>query len=404
MRYGKIRFENNGCAAALGRLSLSNDVKCGAKTMTAFRYNKGNRSRVRQTVIFQRLTGLVLAAGFSAIAGAGPSIEEVRLQGELFQGQGVTINGNGFGPGDRGVPVMWHRIDNAVQYDNVGHGDQAPLGGDYVWGQGRPSNPVMINREASAQRHQYSDANYESPGGNSFVGDAIVAGGNSAEASTDELYLSYWVKFDRDPYERANAASHKFVRVWGGGHDGFRTAWTGWTLLGGGVHAYSLPSANESVWEANRWHFHEHWVSTTEGRMRTYVDGKLRNDWHDTNPDTLMRDHSAGPRVSLLGFNPAHGEGYVREAKFYMDDIVINNSRARVVLSDSGEWSDSMHREYQPPSDWSDGSISIDLNYGSLKKEQALYLYVVNHEGEVNSEGVPLDCPECPEPTELRVE
>lgn len=354
------------------------------------------------------MTKGICLLSFSIIAGfavANPAKSEMNISDGTAQGSEVTLSGSGFGGVNNPEPVIWDQVDNQSGYSAVGNGQVVPTNNGAPWTD--VSGDIVVKRGGS-QRHQYSDASYSSGGGKAFVGNP--AGGGAKE----ELFLSYWVKFDRDPYERENAAAHKFVRIWGGDHQDLRVSWNVWGLgvsnrNAGGTSssmAYGKPSANESVWEADTWHLHEVWVSTEEGRIRTWVDGKLRIDWENQDTRYLKTDHPNGPRVSLLGWNPAHGEGYVGDAKFEMDDILIQESRARVLLSQSEKWDDSSHHEYQPVSSWSDGEIEFDLNLGSLDRDGDLYVYVVNQDGEVNQEGFALEkCKECPEaPEDLNVE
>ncbi len=86
--------------------------------------------------------------------------------------------------------------------------------------------------------------------------------------------------------------------------------------------------------------------------------------------------------------NPA----LVRDLSVWWDDVYIsiNNGQARVELCDSPAWSTRKHCEIQPPSSWSDSSVSITLNQSSFEASDMAYLYAVDSTGVVNSAGYPI--------------
>jgi len=83
-------------------------------------------------------------------------------------------------------------------------------------------------------------------------------------------------------------------------------------------------------------------------------------------------------------------DSYGANALEWWDDAYIDNTRARVELSDSATWAGATHREIQISSLWSASDISIALNLGSFSVSDTLYLYVVDADGNVNSAGYPL--------------
>lgn len=94
-----------------------------------------------------------------------------------------------------------------------------------------------------------------------------------------------------------------------------------------------------------------------------------------------------GPIHSVsLGYYITNG---FHEANTYWDDIYIDNSWARVELGDAAVYDSCHHREIQPCSRWSNDSIRVKLNLGSLG-EGPVYLFVVD-EDNMPSAGVRLD-------------
>jgi hypothetical protein len=73
-----------------------------------------------------------------------------------------------------------------------------------------------------------------------------------------------------------------------------------------------------------------------------------------------------------------------------MDDFYIQRGTlARVEIGDRSSWKSCTWREIQKPSAWSNSSITIQLNRGSFQQGQTAYLYVVDANGTVNSQGYP---------------
>ncbi len=78
---------------------------------------------------------------------------------------------------------------------------------------------------------------------------------------------------------------------------------------------------------------------------------------------------------------------------FYIlsDDAFIDFTQARIEISDSSVWDETVpvHKELQIPISWEGGNIQIKVNQGSLANLSDKYLFVVDENGVV-SEGFPL--------------
>lgn len=75
--------------------------------------------------------------------------------------------------------------------------------------------------------------------------------------------------------------------------------------------------------------------------------------------------------------------GHSGSFEVYLDDIYIDNTRARVEIGDNSVWADCQHREIQIPSAWSTTEITTTLNKGTFPDGIA-YLYVVDSDGDVS--------------------
>ena len=73
----------------------------------------------------------------------------------------------------------------------------------------------------------------------------------------------------------------------------------------------------------------------------------------------------------------------------YVDDVYIDTTWARVLLGDAADPDECTVLEPQPPTSWSDGSITVTVNLGGLSGDTA-YLFVYDADGNVNSPGFPV--------------
>lgn len=72
------------------------------------------------------------------------------------------------------------------------------------------------------------------------------------------------------------------------------------------------------------------------------------------------------------------------DMQMYFDDIYIDNSLARAELCDTATWPSRTHCEIQPPTSWSDTSITTTYNPGSFATGSTAYFYVIDSTGAVS--------------------
>jgi hypothetical protein len=70
----------------------------------------------------------------------------------------------------------------------------------------------------------------------------------------------------------------------------------------------------------------------------------------------------------------------------FVDDIYIDNTRARIELGNNPIFNNSTHREMQLPTAWSSAgnNIQFTVNKGSFASGESVYLFVVNENGSVS--------------------
>jgi len=93
--------------------------------------------------------------------------------------------------------------------------------------------------------------------------------------------------------------------------------------------------------------------------------------------------------------------------KMNFDDVYIDNSLARVEICDTSTWANRTHCEIQPPTAWAADGITVNYNPGSFTVGQNAFVYVVDSNGNVNSNGTAFtiksasSTPVIPAPTNL---
>ena len=139
------------------------------------------------------------------------------------------------------------------------------------------------------------------------------------------------------------------------------------------------------------WH---HWTlfikqsstgSATDGEIYLWLDGTLV-----ANEDAMNTwNGSISAQRATFAWYIGNAEDDT-EAHMWYDDIYIDNSWQSVWIGDNSNWDNCTHREIQIPAAWSDTSITTEVNQGSFPTCERLYLFVVDADGNVNTQGYPI--------------
>ena len=76
--------------------------------------------------------------------------------------------------------------------------------------------------------------------------------------------------------------------------------------------------------------------------------------------------------------------------RLYVDDVYVDTTQARVEIGNASTWEACSQREIQIPSAWSTTAITVTINRGTFSPGSQVYLYVIDADGNHNSEGYPL--------------
>jgi len=332
---------------------------------------------------------IALICGLSPLSNGSPRISSV--DGDIKEGGTVTITGAGFSTLNL-EQVLYDHVSNQDTYNSLASGSSVPVN-DGPWSDGTNvyGNQLTIVRDGDFRTSHSSAAYYGEV--KSYIGWPRVL----SNAGNQKLYASWWFK----PSQLVNnGGSNKFIRVWDRS-DGTATriSLTQMHMTYSGTSGNSHTSWSTTQPEVNRWNRFEIYIDSGSNSITATLNGNLVQNVKDFQKSST----SEGLTVAQIGFDPSEGSRYSNYS-FRMNDIYVSSSPARVELSTSDVWDPTSKREILTPTSWSDGKITVNLNYFSHDPSDTLYLYVVDGSGTPTKTGIPL-CEKCPgRPESVRVE
>lgn len=344
--------------------------------------------------------------------------------GTLTHGSSVTITGSSFGTKSTATPVAW---DNFSQ-DSVGSAptSTATMGSwtNVGWDSATGVTPFTVStavQRFSGSRSVYANMNREMR--------ACFAGGSDSQT----WFVQYWFYlgpgFAFNSSNMSSLGNIKFFRMWSTGSDtaNVRVSADGtydvavtcesiggsenWNPVISGykyidqVMGYSDPGyvdptctgwkhfendVTTGSWHLFQFEYKDSSVGGSDGVIRWWFDGKLilnRSDFR-----TRDSSNQSFKRPQTVGFYNSHSADG-SSAAFYMSDVYIDNTWARVEIGDASTYAACTHKEIQPATAWTDNadptsdSITVTLNQGSFADESTAYVYVVDSTGAVNANG-----------------
>ncbi|EFC37341.1 predicted protein [Naegleria gruberi] len=194
----------------------------------------------------------------------------------------------------------------------------------------------------------------------------------------DKLYISWWYRNNQDPSSEGD--SNKFIRIWDeySGY-GTRISWT---------HMH-LTCANGTYWNSwtkygkiNAWNHHEFYADLANDRVIATLNGKTMFNV------TCSKDSAQAGRpifVRLIGFD--NGSDHYKNMTTALDSVFIGNSAKRLVLAHVPTFGQIELSEVVPIDEWNSNRIVARWIEGVLDWTKPIYAYVVDENGNFNSQG-----------------
>ncbi len=135
------------------------------------------------------------------------------------------------------------------------------------------------------------------------------------------------------------------------------------------------------VWKTEEVQYQTSGIDVRDGIFNFYQNGVLGTDSKFRN----RKADTPEPYNSLVMSQVSHLAQL--GSRMYYDSLYIDDSWHRVVICSSASFDSCDDREVQIPATWVDNAVKVELNLGGLDTAKPLYLYVVNKDGLVNSEG-----------------
>jgi len=350
--------------------------------------------------------GVSICGAFQALA-AQPVIDSIA--GVVANGTVVTIHGSSLGTKKQGPPLKYDNFENGTVGQNLGNGWQTSGSADA----GTAKLPAYDNskpRGSSSKSVMLDFTTVPTQYGCQF--------GLWPYNPGTKLYISAWAYMTTTGGETRNM---KPIRIWGDypynpvspyeliGSTGFGGGWRYPCVLidymwgatvgySGLIQVYSVPSKQTTKWvpdgmtkfPKDKW---VHWELYADAGTPGLANGSAY--WYQ---DGVIAASMSNIEMLPVGYNWTQimiGHYFAVDSNGahcfqWWDDVYIDNTRARVEISNSATWAGAIHREIQIPSSWSASDIAITVNLGSFSPSDTLYLYVVDSDGNVNSMGYAL--------------
>lgn len=323
-----------------------------------------------------RFTAFIIICLSSQSIFANPSISKATLD----EGA-IEILGSGFG--SQNPMLFWDNVSNAYGSQGARSGDIVRTSSSDLWRESTNQWGTPFTFKVSSDtRSGKSDPYYFGTGHKNFLG---TPNHSKPDRIRNEMYVSWWYKPSKSP--SSEGGSNKFIRIWDSSDgEGTRISWT----------QMHLTCGNSTIWgnwngRVNEWNHHAIHVNLNNDNVKTWVNGTLV---HDGKCNKSSAHQSLPLYVGLIGFD--HGSSSYKTMTTSIDDIYIASSQARVEISSDARWSTTMAKEVLPVTSWTNSKIVVQPVYGKIKLSNEMYIYVVDEQGRVNTQGIRVDCQQCP--------
>jgi len=310
---------------------------------------------------------------------AAPTINSV--SGNINHKQIITIVGSGYGVKSPAAPLLW---DTFEQGTNGG-----ALSADPHWvkynGPGSTTGGYFNNTESySGTLSAYNRTT--GPSASNPV-NLHFNTSNFFFKPTDKIYYSYMSKYivTGDSYGvLKNGRSNASPNTYNGPGDIYFSS-------GQSRFEKALGQYGPIIWHSGlnspNWTRHEIYKSNStpgvaDGGVWMAIGNKVvRNE---KNIVTRATGESFKQTNIILGlmFANARNNG---DHRIWIDDVYVDNTKARVELGNAPSFTSSTHREIQVPTYWSPNSINVNVNSGSFNSGEKVYLFVIDSNGNAST-------------------
>lgn len=317
----------------------------------------------------------------SALACVGPSLVRgaviTATSGQSVQDSALTISGSGFGSKSPAHPLKWETFEDG-QFDPNWTFE---LGGNQAI-----SIVPDPSRGVSASCAEMDI--YHTPAANF----SWIAG----QPAIQTIYVYYWIRknftwsssgddaWGKVKFNRFVSGSgptpncyYEFAR----GAGGLKRV-IEWATSGTAYHNWDLAG----TFTSDIWHSAETtYVITPDatGMMAFAFDGQM------VSVESGLDFDASSMRGFGIGLARVREGHLLPTDRYWLDDIYIDNTRARVIIGDGPALSSCNHVEIQIPTSWEEDRIDVMFNQGSFGSGDSAFLFVLDAAGAA-SDGYPI--------------
>jgi hypothetical protein len=333
-----------------------------------------------------------LIAAWPLTAAGAPSISSV--EGELAQGNQVTISGSNFGIKSPAKPYLW------VPFE--GSADPSPLGVVRNW---TVEEMVYTPNEGAGGSGGLKAANNTGKWAAS-----VTASGFNWNDPGQKMYIFRKSKRNFDIWNNPPGITsddgpeinYKSWRLWS---EGFTTP----NALIGISNGTAVAASPEVESGDNLWPFTDHKAAagkvgewhTNEISIRSNTnavgkgDGFFQYVTNGTVYGEVPYDKGAGTRywkmwdaasppsmvMNFVVHEVRANATFPSDWRAWADDVYLDTTWARVMIGDAPNFADAKHREIQIPSAWSSSSVTVTVQTGTFPADATPYLFVIDADG-----------------------
>jgi len=329
---------------------------------------------------------ILIALLCSTPAFSAPSISSV--SDAIEHNESITISGSDFEPSATDdTPSVW---------DNLEDGSCNTTATVGTW-----SSVNVLSISSNNDRH--SNSNY--CGHHNFQGEATGAFRCNGTPISRAWFVQYWVylatnwEWGDSVYGGGSQflSNVKWIRYWNPGstNENFYVAF-GTSLssnsrsidenISGTKDYFDVQFAKEDMplgsWQCFQFEFLDSSSNdVADAEFRVWRNGTLI----ETRINFVARESSNYKRPYFIGYYNSWSGGNGHDNDFYIDDVYVDTTWARVEIGNNSTYGSCTHREIQIPTNWTSSSISVTVNQGSFADEATAYLFVVDADGDVSS-------------------
>jgi hypothetical protein len=324
------------------------------------------------------MLSIILTILFFALSIPVHAAPTISSAGNAVDGNILVISGAGFGSKSTAAPLWWDNMEagtNATALTN---------GGYTYYGQAQ-----YAHYYTNAQSHSGSQSAYRHVDAGD-INDERWSASVVNNLDSDNLFMSVWIRFNRSAggvckIFRVNDSTTNF-------YSGTPHAWYSANSLNtyhyhgfindaptdyGENGFLNAPLSNDTWYRIDMW-LQNSTGGSANGSIYWYANQVAMGSL--TSIVTRTVDTYKTQSVLLFGMPDTPGA-----ADFYIDDIYIDDTQARIEICNSsdGSWANRSDCEIQPIIDWTADEITITVNQGVFVDDTA-YLFVVDSDGDAS--------------------